>query len=185
MTVPRWLWATLVFPIVVLVGNAAWSWVDAAGQPRWDLPVTGYDPIDVLRGHYVQYRYAWPVDATSAIAADTPEETWRLCLSGPATEPNIRFFSNLPGFSITCDAVAREIANHDGMTFAKLDELQRPQASGIFYVSERHAPLVERLLAEPGRKSVVRVRISNAGRVTPIDIFIDGRSFRELASAGG
>ena len=34
---------------------------------EWDVPIEGYDPRDLLRGHYVQFRYDWPFVAEDVI----------------------------------------------------------------------------------------------------------------------
>ncbi|MEO0699811.1 MAG: GDYXXLXY domain-containing protein, partial [Pseudomonadota bacterium] len=27
----------------------------------WEVEIEGYDPRDLLRGHYVEFQYAWPI----------------------------------------------------------------------------------------------------------------------------
>ena len=46
-----------------LAGLAAlWGWSDHLSRQGtdWLVPVAGYDPRDLLRGHYVQFAYDWP-----------------------------------------------------------------------------------------------------------------------------
>jgi uncharacterized membrane-anchored protein len=49
--------AALLLPIMAL----AYSWIATCrlaqqGQ-EWLIPIRGYDPRDLLRGHYIQYQY--------------------------------------------------------------------------------------------------------------------------------
>src|SRR3546814_19662470 len=50
----------LVLPIAGLA--ALWGWSDYKSRQGtdWLVPVAGYDPRDLLRGHYVEFTYDWP-----------------------------------------------------------------------------------------------------------------------------
>lgn len=50
----------LAVPILGLV--AIWGWTDWQSRKGtdWIVPIEGYDPRDLLRGHYVQFTYDWP-----------------------------------------------------------------------------------------------------------------------------
>ena len=51
---------TLVLPILGLGGLWGWSDFKAEQGTDWLVPIAGYDPRDLLRGHYIQYSYDWP-----------------------------------------------------------------------------------------------------------------------------
>ena len=52
--------AALALPLLGLGG----MWLQADRLSRqgteWDVPIRGYDPRDLLQGHYVQFQYDWP-----------------------------------------------------------------------------------------------------------------------------
>ena len=52
--------AAIAFPLAGLA--LLWGWSDWRSRQgtEWEVPVEGYDPRDLLRGHYVVYRYRWP-----------------------------------------------------------------------------------------------------------------------------
>lgn len=45
----------LILPVLVPVGMIAYHAMEKGTQ--WEIPVTGYDPRDVLRGRYIIFRY--------------------------------------------------------------------------------------------------------------------------------
>jgi hypothetical protein len=108
-------------------------------------------------------------------------ETWRLCLSGDGAAPTVRFFADGDKAPPDCGSIGRQVADHAGMRFEKLDKAQLPRANGQLYISESHGAALNRLLADRARQPTVRVRISKTGRVTPVDILLDGHPYRALA----
>lgn len=60
MTTRRWLhWASLFLPLVGYLGFIGWAEARRVGAPTVTLAIEGYDPRDPLRGHYLQYRFAF------------------------------------------------------------------------------------------------------------------------------
>ena len=58
----QWIIAALLLPLLGLSTSALWQGWRLAGASEWRIPVTGYDPRDLLAGHYAQYRFAWQVE---------------------------------------------------------------------------------------------------------------------------
>ena len=90
----------LALPLIVLA-STWWTTARAAREGQdWLIPITGYDPRDLLRGHFVQYRYDWPMGARSPteqgqdIATFSIGSARQLCIEGIA--PNIREVRTLP-----------------------------------------------------------------------------------------
>lgn len=65
-----WLLLALLLPLVVLGGNIARQQFTLQGASVWRIPISGYDPRDPLRGHYVRFSYDWQLqgDAQSCLA---------------------------------------------------------------------------------------------------------------------
>jgi uncharacterized membrane-anchored protein len=53
---------TILLPLVGLAYCWQTTRQSAAEGVEWDVAVTGYDPRDLLRGHYVRFTYVWPED---------------------------------------------------------------------------------------------------------------------------
>jgi hypothetical protein len=180
----RLLLAALILPIIALIASAVVAWREDQRGVSWDLPVAGRDPLDALRGHYVTFDYVWPEAAASRIKTGSGAPSWRLCLSGAADDPDIQFFTDGDGPVLSCTSVGKMIEDHGGLSFRQLDDAGRPRATGQLFIPEADGPLLNRLLQNRLNQNNLaplkaRVRIATDGKVTPVDIIVDGKSYRE------
>ncbi|MEZ5710722.1 MAG: GDYXXLXY domain-containing protein [Blastomonas sp.] len=153
--------ALLVLPILGL--GIGWASTEAGSRQgvEWDVPIGGYDPRDLLRGHYVQFRYDWPVQATDdemrfAISGQS------ICLTG--TAPVITSARWIYGDEDAKDCDEVVIANpwaDEGADGINSDRLYVPQERGGDY---------ERKLADPALQGIVRIRVNDSGIVTPVSL---------------
>lgn len=155
---------TLLLPIAALA--ALWGhshWQAQQGQD-WLIPIEGYDPRDLLRGHYVQYRYAWPVEKAPAgdRTAFDPRYAGALCVTG--TAPVIRSVRALPPSDQASGAGCAIILR---ATLGARREV-RGLDSGIFYASQAQATALSRKLADPRLQGLVRVRVRADGVMRPV-----------------
>ncbi|MFC0590085.1 GDYXXLXY domain-containing protein [Novosphingobium aquiterrae] len=141
--------AALTLPLFGLGG----MWLQADRLSRqgteWDVPIQGYDPRDLLQGHYVQFQYDWP----TGLPADgkrfdlTFED---LCLTGNApviTKVQERTTEACPGF-------------------IRAGEAQQ----GRLYASRSEALRLQERLRDPQQQGVVRIRLRPDGHITPLRI---------------
>lgn len=154
--------ACLAMPLVVL----AYSWVATNYASKqgtfWDVPVSGYDPRDLLRGHYVLVQYQWPSSETSPAF-----EQASLCINGNA--PVITSVARGPVEGIaTCARghmiIAAARLNEDGFDTAKL---YIPQTRGQYY---------QDALSNPELSATLRVRIDDNGTPHPVSLRFKPRS---------
>lgn len=97
----------LALPVLVLAGMVA--------EAEWGLrdgtvirvPITGYDPRDALRGHYLRYRFAW--NWQDGRPDDSPAA---LCLLATGDDPPVRPLP--PGGDPACRLVLRRDAGGGG-----------------------------------------------------------------------
>lgn len=168
------LMAALLLPLVVLAYSWASTYRLAQQGQEWLIPIQGYDPRDLLRGHYVQYRYDWPVDAPPQGAQKDqspsfdPSFASQLCIEGIA--PNIARVRALP-YSV--GAPGREDARGCAIvaraTLGARREV-RGLDSGILYASQARALSLSRELTDPKKQGFVRVRIRPDGVMRPVDL---------------
>jgi hypothetical protein len=147
--------AALALPLVAFAG--AWAhthWRAQQGQ-EWLVPVAGYDPRDLLRGHYVQYRYEWPVAAGASSSAAYADS---LCLRGKA--PDIASVKPYPGPDDRCAIIVRS-------TLGNRAEV-RGLDTGILYVSQERGISLSKQLADPQLRGFIRVRIRPDGVMRPV-----------------
>lgn len=163
--------AALLLPLIVLAYSWASTYRLAQQGQDWLIPIQGYDPRDLLRGHYVQYRYDWPVAKPPSVtgqaeAAFDPAFASRICIEG--TAPNITQVRALPftnddaGQEQGCAIIARA-------TLGARREV-RGLDSGILYASQERALSLSRQLADPKQQGFVRVRIRPDGVMRPVDL---------------
>jgi GDYXXLXY protein len=150
----------LLLPLIGLGGLWGWTHQMSKLGTDWEVPVRGYDPRDLLRGHFIRYTYDWP---------GLPEDaqmfgTSKLCITG--TAPVIQSVAET-GFGL-----------HDLEKFCP--NLVRAQAgtredirgleTGILYVSQGSAKALEKQLADPKLQGILMFRARDDGLITPIDM---------------
>lgn len=57
----RWMALALTLPIAGLLASVLWHGWQIRSASEWRIPVAGYDPRDLLAGHYAQFRFGWRV----------------------------------------------------------------------------------------------------------------------------
>jgi hypothetical protein len=164
MTSPRLLIALLV-PLLGLLAAGLWpAWQLRDGR-SWTVPIEGFDPRDLLRGHYITVRYLAQADNGCT------DQPCVLCLLGDPQAPTV-LLTPTPG--AFCVSVARPVAQHDGLVIGG------GFASGRMWVAESHALALEsRLRRAPASMRLV-VRISRDGTLTPLDMLVDGEPYQRL-----
>jgi uncharacterized membrane-anchored protein len=148
----------LALPIVALaVMVARAEIVSRSGRP-YRIHITGYDPRDPIRGHYLRYRLDFLWDD---LRERCTTSTCAYCLRGPAgSEPLVSKVS--PNGTGTCDASFPE---------SQLDHLTE------FYIPEGRGPVLERALRS--QRADLLVRVSSGGGVVIQDLLLDGVPWRD------
>ncbi|MET0370777.1 MAG: GDYXXLXY domain-containing protein [Sphingobium sp.] len=152
----RALAASLLLPLALFAGTWATTHRKAQQGDIWLIPVQGYDPRDLLRGHFVQYRYDWP--AAGGADGESLGYAPALCIIGRA--PHIA-------------AVRSDVMDHCTIvakaTMGARREVQGLD-TGILYVSQPRAIALSKQLADPTLQGLLLVRIRPDGVIRPIDL---------------
>ena len=127
--------AALVLPIAGLA--ALWGWTDYQSRQGtdWLVPIEGYDPRDLLRGHYVDFTYDWPgVNEEDLLSRSA------FCIRGTAPKVE-KLVPAEPGKA--CDNPVRaDFSGVYGLSSMVRGRLYIPQAqAGILQVQLRDAKL--------------------------------------------
>ena len=131
----------------------------------WDVPVAGYDPRDILRGHYVEFEYDWPGYGRAGWGS-----LRTLCLEGAA--PQIaRVREAQPGAPCPHPVRANpaDVYGPDGT------------ARGRLYVGQGRAAALEQALRNPDQRAIVTIRQRDDGSFTPIAIRLRALTAAERA----
>jgi uncharacterized membrane-anchored protein len=59
-----YLWCALLLPIVAFAGLVVRAELLRASGPVFHIAIAGYDPRNLLQGHYLRYRLQWPADGS-------------------------------------------------------------------------------------------------------------------------
>lgn len=149
----------------------------------WDVPVTGYDPRDLLRGHYLTFRYDWDWDMSASCKRG---EVCILCLRentpGSRYNPKVRIV-NAEAVPKHCTAFIHGHGNGSANQF----EIGPKRGHGLrrYYIPEAQAQRLDALLrgwnsGEEGKhKFSVKLRVSDDGRAFIEHMYIDGAKLEE------
>ena len=142
-----WLWCTLLLPIVAFAGLVVRAELLRASGPVFRVAIAGYDPRDLLQGHYLRYRMQWPADGACDGA------TCCLCLrtSGVHTK-------------VEC-GVADKTCN------AQLSR-QMVDQGREFFIQEDAGPALEQAIRRGGGE--IALNVTPHGQVSVHELFIDG-----------
>ncbi len=154
MTRTRRLLVALLIPIAALAALAGWKgWIATTGH-RVTLPIEGFDPRDLLSGHYLIYRIDYGVEGL----CEGKLGTAYVCLDPKGYFPDKPAECRLP-LRGSCDATRF--------------------TAGIerFYLPEDKARALDRVVRDK-RGSVV-LALDGHGGAQVVDLLIDGRSWKE------
>ncbi|MDP3908448.1 GDYXXLXY domain-containing protein [Novosphingobium sp.] len=162
----------LALPLAGLAGLWGWSDHQSRQGTDWDIPVQGYDPRDLLRGHYVQFRYDWPGIET---VADEDPMAWNggrgVCLEGRA--PVLTRASIYPP-PVEAAALPSDLPLPECPQLARAEAPLPGQPTGTeggrLYIPQAAADRLNAQLADPKLQGIVRVRLRPDGHLTPLGL---------------
>jgi hypothetical protein len=168
-------YALLFVPVLALAGLSLLHEYRRSTGTLWTVPVAGYDPRDMLRGHYLQYQYEW--NLTGPNTCNGPN--CALCTDEPARfNPPVRLVPRDEAAS--CESyIAVGVAPFsplDGIVIAgSSDNLTR------YYVPESEALRLETLLRQnmDGPQFWIGLRVTDAGTAYIEAMYVDGEQLEE------
>jgi hypothetical protein len=149
----------------------------------WEVPVTGYDPRDLLRGHYLTFRYDWDWEMSTSCKRG---EACILCLRenapGSRYNPKVQIV-NAEDAPKQCAAFIQGHGNGSVNQF----EIGPKKGNGLrrYYIPEAEARRLDGLLRGWNReengehKFAMGLRVSQDGRAFVERMYIDGTALEE------
>jgi len=153
-----WLIVALVLPLIALVGTAFLKGMQRASGTEVILPIEGFDPRDLLSGHYLTYR----VDYGVAPACATPEVHADLCINPTrgiypeGTRPS------------DCSLFIRGYCGSD--THFLVEDINR------FYIPEEHAAALDTKVRN--KQGAIVLSVDTDGNAVLKDLLIDGKPWK-------
>lgn len=142
---------------------------------EWRIPVTGYDPRDLLRGHYLTFRYDWNWQDENSQSCSG--KNCALCLEeasfGDSYSPKVQMMSSRRAKS-QCNSYIRGYSRRQGQF-----EIGNKQGYGLrrYYIPEEQARLLDGMLRrqdENGHQFVMGLRVNDQGHAVVEHMYIDG-----------
>lgn len=168
--VNRWLQIAVVVPVVGLVGLIARAEFGLRSGPSFRIPIAGFDPRDLLHGHYFSYQYAFNWQGASncgsereSVPQPTLDPACCLCLTrveGSVQNPEVR--------QVWCE----EARTCDG--WLRTNFVQPPLR---YFVPEDRAEALEKALQD--RKASLELNSDPRGQPRIHDLYLDDRPWRD------
>lgn len=161
----RWLFLlALLLPLAAMMVSIIVRQSAMAASSEWQIPITGFDPRDPLRGRYVAFQYDWQMAGDPSLCLS--RQGCDLCLGRSAG--TVRATAVVRGTA--CPHRVDVAASRLSVRPARRPEGPSVTFSGRIFVSEASAPrLEEQLQAGPADASV---RLDSNGRLVPRAIIV-------------
>ncbi|MBN8520367.1 MAG: GDYXXLXY domain-containing protein [Alphaproteobacteria bacterium] len=164
----------LILPIFVPAALAIKAHLDIRGADIYRIPITGYDPRDMLRGHYLVFRFDWPwADNQSSDFSVCQDATKPccVCLSGDHAEPKAHLQMCPPRPTSACPAPMRG--------YPSFEPGQFDIGISQFYVPEDSALYLENLLREG--KATFKLGLISGANGKPIieTLYVNGQPLKD------
>lgn len=173
---------SLLFPIVVLLGFVGLHTVNQKTGTLWVIDIEGYDPRDLLRGHFLRFRYSWNWD--DGQNACYGNECY-LCLNqvepNVFKNPNTRLFNRPEKESMpTCTSMINGYGYGSQHGF----HIGHKSGNGLeqYYIPEKYANMLNRMIwrrEESEHKFAVGLRVNEAGVAFIETLYIDSKPLNQ------
>lgn len=162
----------LAIPFMAMIFMIATNHYKENAYQEYRIAIDGYDPRDLLKGHYIRFTYDWPDNTVNKFGYSeySRKEQLCVCFSGDPLQPNVRFDlckgKNSEGQA--CDAGVRVNGWGGGTGFQPDQELRN------YYVAEDHAYTLETMLREGRHKFSVGIVPQPGGEAVLKMMYVDG-----------
>jgi hypothetical protein len=171
---------TLFLPVIVMALLIGMHSNNKESGNEWRIPVTGYDPRDLLRGHYLTFRYDWNWDDRMNVACSG--QSCALCLqeNGASGSYNPKVYVSMPEVGKKqCDGFIKGYSSR-----SRHFEIGTREGNGLrrYYIPEADAGRLDALLRradQDGHKFDMGLRVNNAGQAFIEQMYIDGIALEE------
>ena len=152
---------SLAIPILaILLSIGKYEYQVRSGE-EWKFEIGGYDPRDLLKGHYLTYRILFDRDEKEKNSCDKNDEILDCCLCLQRETSKVK--------TMWCETAAKRC---DGMINEKfLPRLRK------FYIPENRGKSLENLVRS--RKAEILLSINRRGYPNVKELLIDGEPWKQ------
>ena len=166
----------LALPFAAMLLLVAINFQNVSGYKEYRFEITGYDPRDLLKGHYLIFRYKWPENAVNMFDDHNYPRTDQVCacMSDGVSAPVLWFDACKPVGGNRCDAGVKVSGWSGGAGFQPADTLRQ------YYIPEEHAVMLESMLRAGKYKFEVGIVPRKDGEAQLKMLYIDGVALDEF-----
>ena len=161
----------LAIPFLVMALMIATNMRNLSHQ-EYRIAIEGYDPRDLLKGHYMIFRYQWPEGAVDMFADNTYPRTPDVCacMSGDPVNPQVRFDAcvSIHPRHKTCEGAVKVTGGAGFAGYQPGDDLRR------YFIPEEHAADLEKMLRSGAHKFEVGIVPRDGGEAQLKMLYVDG-----------
>ena len=174
--------AVLLFlPLLVLGGVILKNERDIASAKTWRVGITGYDPRELLHGHYLNFRFDWGLSPEHGLCLDG--QSCCLCLEpqqGSAAPLTSRQICEAAARCASALSLPKRSGCANGAPSCPNDaDAFDPEGAQRYFIPESAASQLNALLADRRAHLSVDLKIPSPGRRLLGDLYIDNFEWRE------
>jgi len=150
----------IIFPIIILLCLLLYKQSIINTGQSVTLAIVGFDPRDLLSGHYLRYRIDYKSENT---CQNVSGHTTQLCL-----KPQRYFLNNndIDSAQSRCDIYLKGVCQH-GKFSAGIER---------FYIPEQYAAQLDTLVRDA--RGELKISVNSAGTAVIEDLLIDGEAWQ-------
>lgn len=162
-------WGALISILIALaipVLLAAKAQYEAGAYPTAKIKIVGYDPRDLLYGHYLMFRYTWnwADGAADEYACDNGDCC--LCLGAEQDNPDVRI--------MTCEAAEKQCTHRISGHYYGGNEFRMVLDNDRYLVSETRARELEAILRDEPDRMRMEITLPPSGKSRIKMLYVDG-----------
>lgn len=152
----------LAIPFLAVIYMIAVNELNYKSTTEYRVEITGYDPRDLLTGHYIIFQYDWPMPAKDSCYQDQ----CYACFTGKPQSPDIQFVTKLE--TKNCSAALA------------LEGLQPNQKLQRYNIPDLQAPILDKMLRERNGKFSIGLLVfpDHSGQIK--NLYIDDQKLSDF-----
>lgn len=159
--------ALLFIPVFILLGWVFVIQFDISSGVKMDLPIRGYDPRDILAGHYLSVEVDFDAFAQECKVEgkENAKLRWKR-RDAFFCAPLLKVFLEKP---LNCGAFIEGYCQNNAFH----GNINR------FYIPEKSSRILERAVLNQENNPMLRISVTENGKAYPLDLILQGLPFKE------
>jgi uncharacterized membrane-anchored protein len=163
----------LAFPLAVFIAITIYKQAKITMGQEIILPISGFDPRNILAGHYLIFRIDYGLGDDTACSDWENDSKAYVCMNKDVDKPD-EYHSSLTTYTTEADILADRCT---AIIKGKCEKGRFTANIEKFYIPEENARSLDR--AVRNRQGKIVLSVTKGGSVAVKDLLIDGKSWRK------